>query len=413
MTSTSPALGVALIGYGFMGAAHSHAWRNVHRIFPLPHRPEMRVICGRNPDAVRAAADRWGWATSASDWNQVVTRDDVDIVDICTPGDTHPVIAIAALDAGKHVLCEKPLANTVAEAEAMGRAAERAADRGVRSMVGFNYRRVPATTLARDLVQDGQLGSIRHIRGLYLQDWLLDPSTPIVWRLQAERAGSGALGDIGAHAVDLAQFVTGHRLSHLCADLRTFIAERPMAEETASAASPASHARLDRAGAGDGPTVPQSETWARRTAPVTVDDAAAFLARTDQGAIAMFEASRFATGYKNALRLEVNGSAGSLVFDLENLNELRFYDATQDPKEAGFRRILVTEPGHPYMHAWWPPGHIIGYEHTFVHEVADFITAIGEGRDPSPSFADGLAVQRILAAVLQSAATQQWISVTA
>src|SRR5258708_5096949 len=228
----------------------------------------------------------------------------------------------------------RALTRAAASGRAGARPAQARAAAGGAGGCAYIHLRAPATTLARDLVQDGQLGSIRHIRGLYLQDWLLDPSTPIVWRLQAERAGSGALGDIGAHAVDLAQFVTGHRLSHLCADLRTFIAERPMAGETASATSPAHHARLDPAGAGDGPTQPQSETWARRTAPVTVDDAAAFLARTDQGAIAMFYSIRFATGYTNALRLEVNGSAGSLVFDLENLNELRFYDATQDPKEA-------------------------------------------------------------------------------
>ncbi len=314
------------------------------------------------------------------------------MIDICTPGDTHPEIAIAALRAGKHVLCEKPLANTVADAEQMAAAAREAAGRGVRSMVGFNYRRVPALAYARDLVDEGLVGDVRHIRAQYLQDWIVDPEFPLVWRLQQDRAGSGALGDIGAHVIDLARFVTGHRLVGVAATMQTFVPRRPLPGASAGlAATGAVGAEL-----GD----------------VTVDDAAAFVGRTDGGAMAVVEATRFATGRKNAMRLEVNGSRGSLAFDFEAMNELHVYDGTVPAVGAGFRRILVTEPEHPYLEAWWPPGHGLGYEHTFVHEIADFVRDVGTGRDPSPSFADGLAVQRVLQAVEHSAADDsRWTAV--
>jgi predicted dehydrogenase len=305
----------------------------------------------------------------------------VQLVDVCTPGDTHAEIAVAALDAGKHVLCEKPLANSVDEARAMVAAAERARSRGVRSMVAFNYRRVPAVALARRLVSHGRLGTVRHVRATYLQDWIVDPEFPLVWRLQKDRAGSGALGDIGAHIVDMAQFVTGDLLTGVSALTETFVHSRPLPDASSGLS----------ASGGDG----------RGT--VDVDDAALFLGRFSRGAVASFEATRFATGRKNALRLEVNGSAGSLVFDFEAMNELSFFDGSDDPDTAGFRRILVTEPTHPYVAAWWPPGHGLGYEHTFTHEVVDLVRDLAAGTDPTPSFADGLQVQLVLDAVARSA----------
>jgi predicted dehydrogenase len=370
-----------MVGYAFMGAVHSQAWRTAGRFFDLPCAPTLTALAGRDATRVQAAALKMGWTSTETDWRRLLDRDDVALIDICTPGDTHAEIAIASLEAGKHVLCEKPLANTVEEAEAMVDAAVAAEARGVRSMVGFNYRRVPAISLARRLVQEGRLGTIRHVRAQYLQDWIVDPTFPLVWRLQKERAGSGALGDIGAHIIDLAQFVAGSTISGVSGLTETFVRERPLPAVSAGLAA--------SGGAGTG--------------AVTVDDAALFFARFDSGALGSFEATRFASGRKNALRLEVNGSDGSLAFDFEAMNELQFHDHTEDADTAGFRRILVTEPTHPYAQAWWPPGHGLGYEHTFTHEVVDLVTAIGTGTAPSPSFADGLQVQQVLAAVERSA----------
>ncbi len=375
----TPELGIGMVGYAFMGAAHSRAWATVGQAFDVPLRPRMTVLAGRDGAATRAAAHRFGWRHSETDWHALIERDDVQLVDICTPGDTHAEIAIAALDAGKHVLCEKPLANSLAEAEAMAAAAARAAANGVRAMVGFNYRRVPAIALARRLVEDGRIGTLRHVRAAYLQDWLADAAVPLTWRLQQDRAGSGALGDIGAHAVDLAQYLSGEHLTGVSGLTATFIAERPVA-----------------GGNGEG--------QAGRTGPVTVDDAALFTGRLPSGAVAIFEASRVAAGRKNALTIELNGELGSVAFDLERLNELAFYDRTESENTAGFRRILVTEPGHPYLEAWWPPGHVLGWEHTFVHQARDLLTDIASDDDPEPSFADGLQVQRVLDAVASSAA---------
>lgn len=358
---------IGMIGYAFMGAAHSHAWRTAGRFFDLPATPELAVVCGRSKDKVEAAAAKYGWAESATDWQAVIDRPDIDVIDICTPGDSHAEIAIAALAAGKHVLCEKPLANTVEEASRMAEAA--ASARG-RSMVMFNYRRVPALALARQLILAGRIGTVRQVRAQYLQDWLVDPEFPLTWRLDAASAGSGALGDLGAHSIDMAQFLTGQRISAVGGLLETFVDSRPLAD-----------------GSGRG--------------PVTVDDAAVFTARFDGGAIGVFEATRFATGRKNAMRIEVSGSLGTLSYDQEAMNELRFYDGSEDPLTAGFRRILVTESTHPYMDAWWPPGHIIGYEHTFIHQVRDFVTGVVEGAELSPSFEEGLQVQRVLDAVQQ------------
>jgi predicted dehydrogenase len=384
MTDGAPTLGVGMVGYAFMGAVHSQAWRTAGRFFDLPFAPAMTALCGRDAGAVAAAAARMGWSSTETDWKDMITRNDVHLVDVCTPGDVHAEIAIAALEAGKHVLCEKPLANTVAEAEAMVAAAESAARRGVRSMVAFNYRRVPALALARRIVAEGRLGTVRHVRAQYLQDWIVDPQFPLVWRLRKDKAGSGALGDIGAHIVDLAQFVTGQDIVGVSGLTETFVKERPLPEASAG---------LSASGGGG-------------TGEVTVDDAALFLARFSEGALGVFEATRFATGRKNAMRLELNGSAGSIAFDFESMNELLFHDGSEDGDLSGFRRILVTEPSHPYLEAWWPPGHGLGYEHTFVHEVVDLLRDIGSDRDPTPSFADGLQVQRVLEAVERSAAAE-------
>jgi predicted dehydrogenase len=392
MDQLTPDLGVGMVGYAFMGAAHSQAWRTAPHFFDLPLRPTMRALCGRDPGRVADAATRLGWESAETDWTRLLARGDIDLVDICSPGDTHAEIAIAALEAGKHVLCEKPLANTVAEAEAMTAAAERAAERGVRSMVGFTYRRVPAIALARRLVEEGRIGDVRHVRAQYLQDWLTDPSTPMSWRLDKDKAGSGALSDIGAHVVDLTQHITGDHVTTVNGLLETFVTKRPLASSTSGALL-----------GGEA-----TEGGDQQTGEVTVDDTAAFLARFGGGAIGVFEATRFATGRKNSIRIEINGSRGSLAFDFEDMNVLHFHDAEEPAEAAGFRRIVVTEPTHPYVGSWWPPGHGLGYEHAFTHQVVDLVTAIGRGEQPLPSFAEGLQVQRVLDAVERSAQDGSW-----
>jgi len=370
-------LGVAAIGYAFMGKAHSNAWRNVASFFDVPAF-EQKVLVGRDAGAVAGAAAKYGWAESATDWRTVISRDDIDIVDICAPGWMHAEIAIAALEAGKHVLVEKPLANTLAEAELMTAAAAKARTKGVQSMIGFNYRRVPALSLARELIAEGRLGTVRHVRAAYLQDWLADAGAPMTWRLRKETAGSGALGDIASHAIDQVLFLLGDQVTEVSGRLNTFVGQRPGSEGTED---------------------------------VTVDDAAWATLSLASGAIASVEVSRVATGRKNSLQIEVYGDKGSLLFDLENLNELGFLDATAPPREQGFRRILVNEPDHPYLEAWWPQGHIIGWEHTFTHQVRDFLLAIRDGSQPSPSFEEGLNVQYVLNAVEESAANKSTLTV--
>jgi predicted dehydrogenase len=389
-------LRVGMVGYAFMGAAHSQAWRTVNRVYDLPARARMVAVCGRDAGKVSAAAQRLGWDEAVTDWRELVARPDIDLIDICTPGDSHAEIATAALAAGKHVLCEKPLANSVAEAERMVEAATRASFSGVFAMCGYTYRRVPAATLMRQLVADNRLGQIRHVRAVYLQDWIVDPEFPLVWRLQRERAGSGALGDIGAHIVDLTQHVVGQRITGVSALTETFVRQRPL---------PVGSSGLAATSNGD--------SGGRAVGPVTVDDAALFVARLSGGAVATYEATRFATGRKNELRIEINGSLGSVVFDLERLNELEFYDATKPSAEQGFARILVTEPEHPYLSAWWPPGHLLGYEHAFTHQARDLIEAIASGIQPSPSFEEAFQVQLVLEAVQRSAASgSSWEPVT-
>lgn len=380
-------LNVGMIGYGFMGAAHSHAWRTAHRFFDLPLTPQLRTLAGRTESAVVEAAERFGFTAHTTRWQDVIEDPEIDLIDICTPGDTHFEIAMAALAAGKHVLCEKPLANSVEQSAEMAAAAARAraaSPHAVRSMCGFSYRRTPALAYARQLISEGAVGEIRQIRAQYLQDWLSDADSPMTWRLDRDKAGSGALGDIGAHIIDLTQWITGQQITEVSGTLQTVVPTRPAAG-TAQGLG----------GKGD--------TSGERQA-VTVDDLALFTARFDSGVLGSFEATRMAQGRKNAMRVEINGSKGSIAFDFERMNELEIYDATADAGRQGFTRVLTTEPEHPYAGAWWPTGHGLGYEHAFTHQVVDLVTAIGEGTDPSPSFEEALQVQQVLATVETSAA---------
>ena len=373
MTSTPSASGaagspgVAVIGYAFMGKAHSHAWRNVAALRPGAPGVRQQVLVGRDADAVAAAAGQYGWAESATDWREVLDRDDIDIVDVCVPGHLHAEVAIAALEAGKHVIAEKPLANTMAEAEKMVATAKAARERGVHSMVGFNYRRVPALALAQRHIAEGRLGDVRQVRVSYLQDWLADDAAPMTWRLRRELAGSGALGDLASHAVDQVRFLLGQEVTAVNAITHTFVPERTGA---------------------DGPE------------EVTVDDAAWGTLRTDAGAVVSLEVTRMATARKNALGIEVYGSNGALRFDLESLNHL---DVCLDGADS-FSRQLVTEQHDPYIDGWWPPGHVLGWDATFTNQAADFLAALAAGREPTPSFEDGIAVQRVLAAIEASSA---------
>jgi len=364
---------VALIGYAFMGRAHSNAWRQVGPFFSPKLTPRMKVICGRNAKNVKAAAAQLGWEEAATDWREVVARKDIDIVDISTPGDSHAEIAIAAAREGKVVFCEKPLANTVKEAEQMLAAVKKA---GVPHMICHNYRRVPAVMLAKQLIDQGKLGRLYHYRGTYLQDWVADPNVPLFWRLRKEAAGSGALGDIGSHSLDLARFLVGE-VTEVIAALETFVKERPLPDNP------------------------------RKKGPVTVDDASASIVRFDNGALGTIEASRFAPGRKNYNAFEINGSKGSIVFNLERLNELQvhFNDSKPGKQAQGFRTVLVSEADHPFWEHWWPQGHTIGWEHTFVHELHHLLTAIAEDADVAPhgaTFEDGYRAAEVCDAVVRS-----------
>lgn len=383
-----PEIGVAAVGHSFMGAAHSHAWRNVNHVGTPVARTAMRVLAGRNLTRAQAAADRLGWAEVTDDWRSLLERDDVQVIDILTPGDSHEAIAVEALAAGKHVICEKPLATSVAAAERMAAAAQEAQKRDVASMVGFNYRHVPALGLAQQLIAEGRLGTVRQVRAQYLQDFIVDENFPLVWRLQRERAGAGALGDIGSHIIDAAQFLTGQLLTRVSGTTETFVKQRPL--QTAGTA-------VGLAASGSGSV---------ERGNVTVDDTAVFVGFGSEGALMSFEATRMATGRKNAMRIEINGSRGSVAFDFESMNELWFYDGDDPTAESGFRRILATEPEHPRLSNWWPAGHGLGYDHTFVHELQDFLEAVTAGRAPQPTFHDGLQVQRVVEAVQRSAAEE-------
>jgi predicted dehydrogenase len=374
---------VALIGYKFMGKAHSNAFRQVRRFFPGKLTPRMTVICGRDAAGVEAAARQFGWEEYDTDWRRVVERKDIDVVDVSTPGNLHAEMAIAAARAGKHILCEKPLANSLADAKAMLAAAEKA---GVQHMIMHNYRKIPAVAFAKKLIEGGKIGTPYHYHGAYLQDWIMDPNFPLVWRLEKKFAGSGALGDIAAHAIDFARHLNGE-FDSVVSQMTTFIKKRPLV------------------GTGAG-------SWGAKGSKgkgkVTVDDDSNFLTRFKNSSVGVFESSRFCGGRRNYNTFQVYGSKGSLAFNLERMNELEFYDRTDKQADQGFKTIMVTEGVHPYVGAWWPPGHIIGYEHTFVHAIADFLTALEKNTLPSPNFKDGVANQAVLDAVERSAKSGKW-----
>ncbi|MAV36816.1 MAG: dehydrogenase [Planctomycetaceae bacterium] len=373
------ALKIAIVGYKFMGKAHSNAYHKAGRFFELPIELVLQTACGRHRDGLAEFANRWGWRETATSWREVVARDDIDIVDISSPTDTHREIAIAAAEAGKHILCEKPMSLSAADALSMCAAVKRA---GVTHAIGHNYRRVPAIRLAKQMIEDGKLGELYHWRGTYLQDWIVDPNFPLTWHLQQERAGYGPHGDLNSHSVDLARYLVGEIKSVQCT-LTQFIDQRPLPDEEREAAFAAA--------VGQG------------TGHVTVDDASFMVVEFDNGALGSFEASRFATGRKNYNYFEIYGSKGSLCFNLERLNELQFFSREDPPTAQGFKTILVTESSHPYIANWWPPGHSIGYEHTFIHQVVDFVRCIQGATEMEPNFFDGLRTMEVLdAAALSS-----------
>jgi predicted dehydrogenase len=371
-------LNIGMVGYKFMGRTHSNAWLKADKFFDLKARPVMKVICGRDRAGVMNACSRWGWSQFATDWREVVDDPTIDIIDINTPNDSHAEIAIAAAKARKAILCEKPLAMDVKQARQMVEAVTKA---GVVNMVCHNYRRIPAIVLAKKMIAAGELGRIYHYRARYAQDWIVDPNFPLVWRLQSKIAGSGTHGDINAHIIDLGRYLIGE-FSEVCGLMETFIKERPLQGESS------------------------------KKGKVTVDDAVMFIGRFENGALANVEATRFALGRKNGIQIEINGSKGSLVFDFEDMNRLKYYNEADPEDRRGFRDILVTQGGgvHPYVGNWWPPGHIIGYEHTFVHAIADFINAVVDKLSVQPTFEDGLADQVVLDAVEKSAKTRKWVT---
>jgi predicted dehydrogenase len=375
----SKPLNIGIVGYKFMGKAHSNAYLKAARFFELPYTPVLKVACGRHGKGLADFAQTWGWQETETSWQKMIERTDIDVVDISSPTWTHKDIAIAAARAGKHILCEKPMALSAAEAREMFDAVKAA---GVRHVIGFNYRRVPAIRFAKQLIDEGKLGQIYHWRGAYLQDWIVDPGFPLTWHLRRETAGYGPHGDLNSHSVDLARYLVGEIKTVQCM-MGHFIRERPLPDEEREAAFEAA------ASAGRG--------------PVTVDDASFMLAEFDNGAIGSFEATRFASGRKNYNYFEIYGSKGSLSFNLERMNELEFYSRDDARGTQGFKTILVTEATHPYIAAWWPPGHIIGYEHTFIHQAADFFRTIHDGTEMEPNFCDGLRCSEVLDAAARSA----------
>ena len=381
-------LNVAIIGYKFMGKAHSQAWREAPLFFDLPVRPVMKLACGRHEDQLRAFADNWGWEETSTDWQEVVARDDIDIVDISTPTYLHHDIVVAAAKAGKHIFCEKPIALDSGQAEAMYEAAQAS---GVTHYLNHNYRRCPAVVLARQMIEQGKLGRLFHWRGTYLQSWIIDPTFPLIWQLRKETAGAGPHADLNSHSVDLARYLVGE-IKTVAAMTTNFVTERPVpdeAEETAFSAV----------------------TKATKKGKVTVEDAAFMVVEFENGALGSFEASRFATGRKNFNYFEIYGEKGALAFNLERMNELQYFSSDDPTCCQGFRTILVTEPEHPYVAAWWPPGHIIGYEHEFVHAVVDFLKAVDNATEIRPNLFDGMKIMQVLDAGLASAASGKRVAV--
>jgi predicted dehydrogenase len=382
-------MNVALIGTKFMGKAHSNAWLNAPHFFDMEIRPVLKVVVGQDEKGTREVAERWGWEEWSTDWRQVVERDDIDIVDVSVPTYLHRDVVVAAARAGKHIFCEKPFAISLQEAREMYEAAAAA---GIVHYVNHNYRRCPAVVLAKRLIDDGTIGHIFHWRGAYLQDWIVDPSFPLTWHLRKETAGSGPHGDLNSHSVDLARYLVGD-VKSVNAMMTTFITERPL---------PGAGAATFSAGSGGGSAMGE----------VTVDDASFMLAEFENGALGSFEASRFASGRKNFNYFEIYGSKGSIVWNLERMNELQLF-LRDDPAYAqGFRTILATEGGqHAYVANWWPPGHMIGYEHEFHHAVVDFMHAIATGGEIRPNFEDGVKIIEILQAGILAAQSGQRVQV--
>jgi predicted dehydrogenase len=377
---------VAMIGAQFMGKTHSNAWRKVGMFFDMPVKPVMKVMCGKFPEELEVA-EKYGWQETSLNWKEVVRRDDIDVVDICTPNFLHPLIAIEAAKAGKHVMCEKPLANTVKDAKAMLAAVKKA---GIKHMCGFSYRFAPAVATIRNMVKSGQLGEIFHFRAAYQQDWIVDPDFPMVWRLKKKHTGSGALGDIGAHITDLCHFLVGP-VDEVCGTMQTFIKKRPISDSDT------------------GITAAGHKKRASKMGTVDVDDAAVYIGRIkDSNTLATFEATRFATGRRNHNCIEIYGSKGSVTWNQEDMNVFQYYNREDPALVQGFRRIHATDAGHPYTEAWWPTGHIIGYEHLFVHEVYDFLSNINKKAAPYPTFDDALACQKVLDAVEKSTKSRKW-----
>jgi predicted dehydrogenase len=372
---------VAMIGYGFMGRAHSNAYRQVSQFFDLKHRPVLKVACARNKDKLAAFAANWGWESTETDWRKVIDRKDVDAIDIGSPNNTHKEIALAAAAAGKTIFCEKPLAMDLTEASAMTEAVERA---GVPNFVWFNYRRVPAITLAKQIVDEGRLGKVFHYRACYLQDWTINPDLPqggqTLWRLDKDVAGSGVTGDLISHSVDTAIWLNGP-MTKVVGDIETFIKERPLQDSPGS------------------------------KKPVTIDDACQFLCRFANGSLGLFESTRYARGRKNKNWFEINGENASIAFDLEDPHRLLFFDHNDPTHLQGWRSIHVTGFEHPYMKNWWVPGTTIGYEHTFTNALADFLKGLETGKPASPTFRDALPTQAVCDAVLDSAEVGQWQTV--
>jgi predicted dehydrogenase len=382
-------MNVGLIGYKFMGKAHSHAYKDAGIFFDLPILPVMKVICGRHPVPLKAAQERFGWEECETDWKKVVSRDDIDLIDVTTPPNEHKNIVVEAAKAGKIIFCEKPLASKLSEAYKMFEAVEKYQ---VKHAICFNYRKLPAVGLAKKLISEGKLGKIYHMRAVYLQDWILDPEFPLVWRLQKDIAGSGAHGDLNAHIVDMARYLVGE-FEEVVGANATFIKKRPLIQEK------------------DALTTGLVAEKSVKTGEVTVDDATLFLARFSNGALGSFEATRFAAGRKNGQRWEINGSKGSIVFNLERLNELEYYSVDDPASVQGFRTIIATDGSHPYAANWWPAGHIIGYGDSFVNMVADLFTSLAENKNPSPDFRDGVKSQEVLEAVEKSVKTGRWVKI--
>ncbi len=381
---SKPVLNVALVGYSFMGRAHSNAYRQVNHYFDLPFRVVPKVLIGRSEGPLKAAAEQLGWEEYSTDMAAVLKRDDIHLIDVATPNDSHAPHSIAALKAGKHVLCEKPLALNVKEAKAMVAAAEKAKDSNgkiVRVGLWHNYRRAPAASTAASLIADGKLGEIRHVRAVYLQDWLLDDACPATWRMMAKTCGSGAHGDLNAHLIDLTRFMTGLEFDEVSGIEQTFITKR-------------------KNGGGKG------------MLDVDVDDALLFIAKLSNGALASFEATRAAAGRKNFNCIEINGTKGSIIWNFERMNELQVYTVEDEPRHKGFRTVMCMDGGaHPYAGNYWPDGHVLGYEHCFINMLADFVKALASGEEFRPNFADGLANQEVLDASLLSAKTKKWVKV--